>query len=83
MFSTIYKNKNNMKYTVTVIGYAGDSSEIDELPTTLEIIVPDEITDEDELIDYIGDEISNETGFCHYGFSYSKSGIKPRKIWLN
>lgn len=35
----------------------------DLLPTEIEI--PDEITDIDEMSDYISDI----TGFCHYGFS--------------
>jgi hypothetical protein len=29
-----------------------------------EIIIPEELTDEDEISDYISDL----TGFCHYGF---------------
>ena len=33
-----------------------------ELPT--EIDIPDGMTDEDEISDYLSDE----TGFCHYGF---------------
>lgn len=37
-----------------------------ELPTEIEI--PEEITDEDEISDYISDE----TGFCHYGFELIK-----------
>ena len=32
------------------------------LPTEIEL--PDDMTDEDEISDYITDE----TGFCHYGF---------------
>lgn len=35
---------------------------LETLPTEMEI--PEEMTDEDEISDYI----SNETGFCHYGF---------------
>lgn len=37
-----------------------------ELPAEIEI--PEEITDEDEISDYISDE----TGFCHYGFELIK-----------
>lgn len=37
-----------------------------ELPVEIEI--PEEITDEDEISDYISDE----TGFCHYGFELIK-----------
>ena len=35
---------------------------LETLPTEIEI--PDEMTDEEEISDYISDE----TGFCHYGF---------------
>lgn len=34
----------------------------EDLPTEIEI--PADITDEDEISDYI----SEQTGFCHYGF---------------
>ena len=36
--------------------------QLEDLPTEIEI--PNEMTDEDEISDYISDE----TGFCHYGF---------------
>ena len=36
--------------------------ELEDLPTEIEI--PDGMTDEDKISDYISDEI----GFCHYGF---------------
>jgi hypothetical protein len=57
-----------MKYTVTNIDYDTDGEKIN-LPTELSIIVPDDITDGDEIDAYISDEISNITGFCHKGFS--------------
>lgn len=40
--------------------------ESEELKNLLpnEIEIPNEMEDEDEISDYI----SNETGFCHYGF---------------
>lgn len=45
-------------------------SVIGDLPTEIEI--PSEILedceDEDEINDAISDYISDETGFCHYGF---------------
>lgn len=31
-----------------------------------EVKIPEDITDEEEISDYI----SNETGFCHYGFEF-------------
>lgn len=36
--------------------------DLEDLPTEIEI--PDGMTDEEEISDYISDE----TGFCHYGF---------------
>lgn len=40
------------------------------LPT--EIDIPNGMTDEEEISDYITDE----TGFCHYGFELVKDDIK-------
>ena len=40
----------------------GDINLLKELPT--EIKIPEGMTDEEEISDYL----SNETGFCHYGF---------------
>lgn len=60
------------KYKVTDIKYDTDGEEID-LPKELEIEVPFET--EDEIIDYISDEISNITGFCHKGFSITKINL--------
>lgn len=36
--------------------------ELNQLPTEMKI--PEDITDEEEISDYLSDE----TGFCHYGF---------------
>lgn len=38
--------------------------EEDEISLPEEIDIPEDMTDEDEISDYISDE----TGFCHYGF---------------
>jgi hypothetical protein len=57
------------KYNVTDIKYDTDGEQID-LPKVLEIDVPNEFDGEDEIADYISDEISNITGFCHKGFSF-------------
>lgn len=40
----------------------GDMKLLHELPSEMEI--PEDITDEDEISDYLSDE----TGFCHNGF---------------
>lgn len=57
-----------MKYEVSNIKYDTDGEEVD-LPKTLTITVPDDIVDEVEMEEYISDEISNITGFCHKGFT--------------
>lgn len=56
-----------MEYEVTDIKYDTDGEKI-KLPKTLKIIVPSEITDPNEILEYIENEISNRTGFCHEGF---------------
>lgn len=38
-----------------------------DLPNTVPI--PDELTDEDDISDYLSDEY----GFCHYGFQIERS----------
>jgi hypothetical protein len=63
-----------IKYLATDIQYDTDGEEID-LPKELEIEVPTEFETEDEIIDYISDEISNITGFCHMGFSTTKINL--------
>ncbi len=54
-------------YTVTDIIYDTDGEHID-LPKTLEVHVPEYVEPWD-VEEYISDEISNITGFCHQGFS--------------
>lgn len=41
----------------------GDEKVLADLPTEIEI--PEGITDTEDISDYI----SNETGFCHFGFT--------------
>lgn len=60
-----------IKYKVTYIVWDTDD-EILDLPSELEVKVPDNITDSNEISDYLSDEISNITGFCHLGFNFSK-----------
>ncbi len=40
----------------------GDKEALEMLPTEMEI--PEGMTDEDEISDYLSDE----TGFCHFGY---------------
>ncbi len=53
-------------FTVTDIQYDTDGEEID-LPMSITITVPENVDDED-IEQYLSDEISNITGFCHKGF---------------
>lgn len=60
-----------MKYTATNIKWDTDGEDID-LPTTIEVVIPNEDfvkMDSQEIDDFISDYITNETGFCHFGFS--------------
>jgi hypothetical protein len=59
------------QYKVSKIKYDTDGVKV-KLPKTLLIDVPADITDEDEIEEYISDEISNQTGYCHKEFE-----IKP------
>jgi len=59
------------KYVVYDIKYDTDGIEI-ELPKTLEISIPNNITEIEEIEQILSDEISNKIGFCHFGFSMKK-----------
>lgn len=55
-----------MKYLITNIKFDTDGENI-ELPTEMEIDVPENF-DTEEILQYISDKISDDTGFCHFGF---------------
>lgn len=55
-----------MKFKVMHIKYDTDGENI-ELPTEMEIDVPAYLNSEDAL-NFISDKISDETGYCHFGF---------------
>jgi len=57
-----------MKKTVFAIQYDTDGESVD-LPAEMEIEIPIDITEPDDVVDYLSDEISNRTGYCHFGFS--------------
>lgn len=57
-----------MKAVVINIKYDTDEEVVD-LPTTLEIDIPSDI-EQDDIDDFVSDEISNVTGFCHFGFDF-------------
>ena len=56
-----------MIYKAININYDTDDSS--DLPEEIQVDIPAEITDDIEILDYIGDMISELTGFCHMGFS--------------
>lgn len=58
-----------MIYKVTNIRYDTDGQKV-ELPRTLDIEIPDDMSS-DEIEDFLSDEISNLTGYCHFGFSFN------------
>ena len=58
------------KVVVSNIKYDTDGEKID-LPKTLTISIPSDI-DEVDVEEFISDEISNITGFCHFGFVIEK-----------
>ena len=60
-----------MIYEVTNIEYDDDGFKVD-LPETLYITITDRSLTEDEIEDFISDEISNITGYCHLGFTFTK-----------
>jgi len=57
-----------MECNVTNIQWDTDGEPFENLglSTEMTVDVPDDITD---VEDYICDELSNRTGFCHFGFS--------------
>lgn len=59
-----------MNYKVTDIEYDTDGEDLG-LPAVLNIEVPTDLEDGHEIEEYISDEISNQTGFCHKGFTTS------------
>ena len=56
-----------MKAIVTNIQYDTDGEVVD-LPTQLEIEVPSDLVEEQDIDDFVSDEITTFTGFCHFGF---------------
>ena len=55
-------------YIASDIKYDTDGEKID-LPKKMVIIIPDNITGYEDIQEYISDEITNRTGWCHLGFN--------------
>lgn len=63
--------KSDMRYIITNIEYDTDGEEVD-LPETLTVDIPNDDfvkMDEEEVDEYISNDISDQTGFCHKGYS--------------
>jgi hypothetical protein len=57
-----------MEYIANNIQWDTEGEQVD-LPTELTVEVPDNITKSIDVSEYISDEITNMTGFCHFGFT--------------
>jgi hypothetical protein len=57
-----------MIHEVNSIQWDTDNENVD-LPTTLKVNVPDGITERDDVIEYISNQITEMTDFCHFGFT--------------
>jgi hypothetical protein len=62
------KKDNPKKFLVTDIKYDTDGHKV-KLPKKMTIAVPSDVEGYEETEQFISDEISNRTGFCHYGFA--------------
>lgn len=56
------------EYLVTDIEFDTDGLDV-SLPKEMTVFVPKDITDGYEVNEYISDKITEETGYCHKGFS--------------
>lgn len=55
------------KFVITDIQYDADGEDVEDLPTEIVVEVPKKIKDS-QLQEFLSEEISNRTGFCHFGF---------------
>lgn len=46
-----------------------ETIEIIDLPNEIELTIPENLNTYEEIDEYISDEISNQTGWCHLGYS--------------
>ncbi len=62
------------RYLINNIDYQVDNDfELSDLPKTIEVSVSlDVANNEDELIDFLSNHISTETGFCNESFSFDE-----------
>lgn len=60
-----------MEYIVSDIIYDTEGEDVD-LPKEIKIEVPDTCKTKSDRIDFIGNYITETTGFCHFGFTINK-----------
>ena len=66
---TKWSVKESGAYTLTNITYDTDGVKVKGLPKKMEIFVPNNVQGYEKIEQFISDEISNRTGFCHLGFA--------------
>ena len=62
-----------MKIEASNIKWDTDGDDMYDLPTTMDITIDPEVERED-VCEMVGDELSNITGWCHFGFEYKVLG---------
>ena len=66
------KNNSIRVFTVSNIDWDTDGEDVD-LPNEMTVNVEeDEQLEESEIEQYISDKITDETGFCHFGFNFKE-----------
>jgi len=64
-------NENNTMGVTGIKWDADDMNDVRDLSSSMTVTIPSNITDKEEIEEYISDYLSNETGFTHNGFSIS------------
>lgn len=58
-------------YIASNIKWDTDGADV-KLPKRIEVKIPVDITDENDIVEYVSDYITEWSGFCHDGFALSK-----------
>lgn len=67
----------DMTIVASDIVYDCEDHEESNLPTTFTMVVYNaDMYSDDDLAELISDEITNVTGFCHFGFTFDKGDVK-------
>mgnify|MGYP006298200745 CR=1 FL=1 len=61
-----------LKVKVFNIKWDTDGEDVDDLPTVMSITIEDDDENDEQVAEQlISDAISDEVGFCHFGFEYN------------